>query len=183
MGCHFLLQEIFPTQGSTPRLRHLLHWQVSALPLSSLGSTDIHTQVSVLIRILFPFRLLHTTGEELCSSLFGGKNIYHPVSSGLRKAVLIPGKKVVNMSSFFPHGDTANTGSQGAGERSHFPASLGRGDGQARQDGDLRARDPQALISPSRLITPESRATSFPNALEDFPSRDFTFISGGCASR
>ena len=100
----------------------------------------------------------------------------------LRKAILIPDKKVANTGSFFPHGNTANTGSQGAGERSHFPAS-GRGDGQARQDGDLPARDPQALISPSRLITPESRATSFPNALEDFPSRDFTFISGGCASR
>ena len=35
MGCHFLLQGIFPTQGSNP---HLLHWQVGSLPLSRLGS-------------------------------------------------------------------------------------------------------------------------------------------------
>ena len=35
MGCHFLLQVIFPTQGSNP---HLLHWQVGSLPLSRLGS-------------------------------------------------------------------------------------------------------------------------------------------------
>ena len=27
MGCHALLQGIFPTQGSNPGLLHLLHWQ------------------------------------------------------------------------------------------------------------------------------------------------------------
>ena len=31
VGCHFLLQGIFPTQGSDPLL---LHWQVDSLPLS-----------------------------------------------------------------------------------------------------------------------------------------------------
>ena len=35
MGCHFCLQQIFPTQGSNP---HLLHWQVDSLPLSHKGS-------------------------------------------------------------------------------------------------------------------------------------------------
>ena len=35
VGCHFLFQGIFPTQGSNP---HLLHWQVDSLPLSQLGS-------------------------------------------------------------------------------------------------------------------------------------------------
>ena len=34
VGCHFLLQGIFQTQGSNPRL---LHWQVDSLPLSHLG--------------------------------------------------------------------------------------------------------------------------------------------------
>ena len=28
LGCHFLLQGIFPTQGSNPCLLRLLHWQV-----------------------------------------------------------------------------------------------------------------------------------------------------------
>ena len=37
-GCRFLLLEIFPTQGSNPRLLHLLHWQVDSLPLCHLGS-------------------------------------------------------------------------------------------------------------------------------------------------
>ena len=35
VGCHFLLQGIFPTQRLNP---HLLHWQADSLPLSHLGS-------------------------------------------------------------------------------------------------------------------------------------------------
>ena len=35
VGCHFLLQLIFPTQGLNPGL---LHWQVDYLPLSHVGS-------------------------------------------------------------------------------------------------------------------------------------------------
>ena len=37
MGCHFLLQGIFPTQGSNLCLLHLLHWQVDPLPLAPPG--------------------------------------------------------------------------------------------------------------------------------------------------
>ena len=35
VGCHFLLQGIFPTQGLNP---HLLHWQVDSLPPCHLRS-------------------------------------------------------------------------------------------------------------------------------------------------
>ena len=38
VGCHFLLQGIFLTQGWNPCLLCLLHWQVDSLPLSYLGS-------------------------------------------------------------------------------------------------------------------------------------------------
>ena len=38
MGYQFLLQGIFPTQGWTPGLLCLLHWQANFLPLSHLGS-------------------------------------------------------------------------------------------------------------------------------------------------
>ena len=31
VGCHFLLQEIFLTQGSNPHILSLLHWQVGSL--------------------------------------------------------------------------------------------------------------------------------------------------------
>ena len=37
-GCHFLLQGIFPTQGSNTSLLCHLHWQVDYLPLHYLGS-------------------------------------------------------------------------------------------------------------------------------------------------
>ena len=50
MGCHFLLQGIFLTQGLNP---HLLHWQGNCLPLSHLGSPvltggDIYLIISYL---------------------------------------------------------------------------------------------------------------------------------------
>ena len=35
VSCHFLLQGIFPNQGSNP---HFLHWQVDSLPLSHQGN-------------------------------------------------------------------------------------------------------------------------------------------------
>ena len=35
--CHFLLQGIFPTQGLSPHLLSLLHWQVGFLPLVPPG--------------------------------------------------------------------------------------------------------------------------------------------------
>ena len=38
MGCCFLLQGIFPIQGSNWCLQHLLHWQADSSPLSHLGS-------------------------------------------------------------------------------------------------------------------------------------------------
>ena len=39
LGSHFLLQGIFPTQGSSPRLLSLLRWQVDSLPLCHMGAT------------------------------------------------------------------------------------------------------------------------------------------------
>ena len=38
VGCHFLLQGIFPTQRSNLCLLGLLYWQVDSLPLGRLGS-------------------------------------------------------------------------------------------------------------------------------------------------
>ena len=37
MGCHFLFQGIFPTQGWNSHLLSFLHWQAGSLPLSHLG--------------------------------------------------------------------------------------------------------------------------------------------------
>ena len=43
VGCHFLLQKIFPTQGSKLHLLHLLHWQVDSLPPYHLGPLSFST--------------------------------------------------------------------------------------------------------------------------------------------
>ena len=40
VGCHTLLQGIFPTQGSNPCLLHFLHWQAGSLPLEPPGKPD-----------------------------------------------------------------------------------------------------------------------------------------------
>ena len=37
VGCHALLQGIFPTQGLNPHLSCLLHWQAGSLPLARPG--------------------------------------------------------------------------------------------------------------------------------------------------
>ena len=37
--CHFLLQGIFPTQGSNPRLQH---WQADSLPLVPPGKPSVN---------------------------------------------------------------------------------------------------------------------------------------------
>ena len=57
MGCHALLQGIFPTQGS---ILNLLHWQADSFPLTTLGSwlSLVH---SVLGPLLFQqFLFTHT---------------------------------------------------------------------------------------------------------------------------
>ena len=54
VGCHFLLQGIFPTQGLNPCLLHLLHRQVDSLPVCHVGShyslltPQIFMEVSVI---------------------------------------------------------------------------------------------------------------------------------------
>ena len=41
VGCHALLQGIFPTQGSNPRLLGLLHWHTGSLSLAPRGKPSI----------------------------------------------------------------------------------------------------------------------------------------------
>ena len=46
LGCHFLLQGIFPTQGSNPPFLHLLLWQADSLLLRHLGSLCVFIHLS-----------------------------------------------------------------------------------------------------------------------------------------
>ena len=51
MGCHFLLQGIFPAQGLNPSL---LHWQVGSLPVSHQGSpgSNVGAKKNLLRRVV-----------------------------------------------------------------------------------------------------------------------------------
>ena len=48
VGCCFLLQGIFPTQGSNLSLLCLLHWQADSLPIKPLGK-HIYTYIYIYI--------------------------------------------------------------------------------------------------------------------------------------
>ena len=47
VGCHALLQGIFPTQGVNLTVLRLLHWQAASLPLVPLGKHHTIDQVDV----------------------------------------------------------------------------------------------------------------------------------------
>jgi len=60
VGCHFLFQGIFLTQGLNPHLLHLLHWQVDSLPLVSPGGLLIYTLCIYFINTLILWVLAET---------------------------------------------------------------------------------------------------------------------------
>ena len=62
VGCHALLQGIFPTQGWNPRLLHLLLWQAGSLPLAPPGK---HLEVDGL-DLLLERRHIGVTGRKSC---------------------------------------------------------------------------------------------------------------------
>ena len=49
VGCHFLLQRIFPVQVWNLLLLHLLHFQVDSLPLHHLGSPQVSSSIANLL--------------------------------------------------------------------------------------------------------------------------------------
>ena len=59
VGCHALLQGIFPTQGLKPCLLDLLHWQAGSLPLCHVGRVVNATS----IRVNRPYTVYQMTGR------------------------------------------------------------------------------------------------------------------------
>ena len=68
VGCHFLLQGIFLTQGSNSYLLYLLHWQEGSLLLSHMGSLFFSFRCG-LFQILKLKYLLDYDSPELSSRL------------------------------------------------------------------------------------------------------------------
>ena len=68
VGCHYLLQSIFPTQKLNLRLLCLLHWQVGSLPPAP--PSEVHTALNCFLVIL---KLeLNTYTEESTQPLTSG---------------------------------------------------------------------------------------------------------------
>ena len=84
VGCHFLIQGIFPTQGLSPSILCLLQWQADSLPLHRLGSPYVCAYLP-----FFPLKIrqLYTWGFP------GGTVVKNPpVSAGdTRGTGSIPG--------------------------------------------------------------------------------------------
>ena len=63
VGCHFLLQGIFYTQGSNLRLLHLLHWQGDSLPLCHLLCLYLKRSWSVISKSI---KQSYARGYRIC---------------------------------------------------------------------------------------------------------------------
>ena len=57
VGCHCLLQGIFPTQGSNPRLLHLLPLQADSLPTAPLGKLLVSFNLDQLLSLHLSFKI------------------------------------------------------------------------------------------------------------------------------
>ena len=65
LGCHALLQGIFPTQGLNPCLFHFLHWQAGSLPLVPPGKPFIQSTSCEML------------GESQAGIRIAGRDIYN----------------------------------------------------------------------------------------------------------
>ena len=87
MGCQFLLQGIFLTQGLNPCLLCLLHWQADSLPLHHLGSffhiyliyCSMQLIFSVNTQIIWPSNFVPSFHRQVYKGL--ARNVLGPSSS------------------------------------------------------------------------------------------------------
>ena len=96
VGCHFLFQGIFPTQGSNLHHLHLLHWQAGSLPLAphwrphlvnNYHQFSIQFSRSVVSDSLWPHGLQHarlpwpSPTSGVCSNSCPSSQWCHPTIS------------------------------------------------------------------------------------------------------
>ena len=80
MGCHFLLQGIFPAQESN---LGLLHWQADAGPLSHLGNQKCDVSISVqLLSPVWLFATPWTAARQASLSIINSRRPPKPMSIG-----------------------------------------------------------------------------------------------------
>ena len=79
VGCHALLQGIFPTQGSNLHLLRLLHWQAGSLPLASPGKPPKGFKNGSYVKSSQIPSFTEVHPRVIC---FSSAEQLHPVSSG-----------------------------------------------------------------------------------------------------
>ena len=57
VGCHALLQGIFPTQGSNPHILYLLHWKAGSLALGPPGKSSSNSQHTLTVYLPLSYSL------------------------------------------------------------------------------------------------------------------------------
>ena len=70
MGFHALLQGIFPTQGSNPRLLCLLHWQGGSLPLAPPGKSKRNIYSDANVRETYFLLKISSVGQATLNHVF-----------------------------------------------------------------------------------------------------------------
>ena len=83
VGCHFLFQGIFPTQGWYLRLLCLLHWLADSLLLSHLGSPFLDlwlTLISSSYHLLSTLTFLPSSYKDHCDSIGSTHTTQVPLS-------------------------------------------------------------------------------------------------------
>ena len=121
VGCHFLLQGIFPTQGLNLCLLHLLHQKEDSLPLSHLGSpqrmldknTELFYHECLYHKLLTPeflFKLIIESkgkinvsaySEDFCQVTFPGENSLHLQPNSINKNEVSKSSKFLKVSITF----------------------------------------------------------------------------------
>ena len=81
MGCHFLLQGIFPTQGSN---LGLLHCRQRLLPSEPLGKSGLHARSEGIKKQFPPGSMGCDVG---CSPAGLGREVVRPLGASVEKAV------------------------------------------------------------------------------------------------
>ena len=86
VGCHFLLQGIFPLQGFKPHLLSLLHWQDDSLPSKPLGNP------MKLLNCLF---FLNSFNRLLGLEQVDSRNLYFDIFASVFMEVKLVWKSVI----------------------------------------------------------------------------------------
>ena len=108
VGFHFLLQGIFPTQGSNMHLLYLLHWQVGSLPPAPWEALWNH-------RAIYKSRLLLRTLLAAEADTYPGTPLLHTTPTPHMCGCSTPAPRGTSLTS--SHGQTWWTLQESPGER------------------------------------------------------------------